>query len=222
LEVKSIMATTTERNVEGRETQEGARNQQSGSQVQTYNQQALQGTRPMSGQGSDVAVGQSGSVQTGRQGGLARYSRNPFDMMQQLSEEMDQLFDSFFYGRPVPRQGRQHPVQQLWAPEVELSQEGNAIRVCVDLPGVSKDNVKIDIHDGLLSIQGERREERTEGAEQQGFRRSERRYGSFYRTIPLPEGAEAENAQASMKDGVLEIRVPLTPAKQPRRLQIQG
>jgi len=216
------MATTTERNVEGRETQEGARNQQSGSQVQTDNQQALQGTRPMSGQGSDVAVGQSGSVQTGRQGGLARYSRNPFDMMQQLSEEMDQLFDSFFYGRPVPRQGRQHPVQQLWAPEVELSQEGNAIRVCVDLPGVSKDNVKIDIHDGLLSIQGERREERTEGAEQQGFRRSERRYGSFYRTIPLPEGAEAENAQASMKDGVLEIRVPLTPAKQPRRLQIQG
>ena len=216
------MATTTERNVEGRETQETARNPQTAAQNQTENQQFFEGTRAGAGQGSDVAVGQSGSVQTGGQGGLARYSRNPFDMMQQLSEEMDQLFDSFFYGRPVARQGRQHPMQQLWAPEVELSQEGNAIRVCVDLPGVSKDNVKIDIHEGLLSIQGERREERTEGGEQQGFRRSERRYGSFYRTIPLPEGAEAQNAQASMKDGVLEIRVPLTPAKQPRRLQIQG
>jgi HSP20 family protein len=141
--------------------------------------------------------------------------------MQRLSEEMDQLFDSFFYGKPTGRQMRHPGLQSLWAPEVEMCEEGNQLRVFVDLPGVPRDNVKVDVHEGMLTIQGERREERTEGGEQ-GFRRSERRYGSFYRSIPLPEGVETENAQAHMKDGVLEITLPVTPAKQPRRLEIQG
>jgi HSP20 family protein len=218
------METTTDRNVESRATHEsGAGSNQAAAQNQADTPQSFQGTQRTGGaQGSDVAVGQSGAVQTGGRSGVGRYARSPFDMMQQLSEEMDQLFDSFFYGRPTARQGRQNALQQLWAPEVELTQQGNEVKVCVDLPGVSKDNVKIDIHEGMLSIQGERREERTEGGGEQGFRRTERRYGSFFRSIPLPEGAEAENAQASMKDGVLEIRIPLTPAKQPRRLQIEG
>jgi HSP20 family protein len=73
-------------------------------------------------------------------------------------------------------------------------------------------------------IQGERREERTEGGgEQQGFRRSERRYGSFYRAIPLPDYVDAEKAEARMKDGVLNITLPITEARrQARRLEIQG
>ena len=218
------METTNERSFETRDTQvqeRGAGSQESNQQHEPDVQQPFSGSPRASGQG-DVTVGQSGGVQTARQSGAARYARNPFDMMQQLSEEMDQLFDSFFYGRPTARQGGRQALQQLWAPEVELKQQGNEIKVCVDLPGVPKDNVKIDIHEGLLSIQGERREDRTEGGEQQGFRRTERRYGTFFRTIPLPEGAEADNAQANMKDGVLEIRIPITPAKQPRRLEIRG
>jgi HSP20 family protein len=163
--------------------------------------------------GSGGAGGGSGVQQRGERS-VARYGTDPFAMMQQLSEEMDQLFDSFFYG--------QAQLQNLWAPEVEMSEEGNQLRICVDLPGISKDNVKVDIHEGMLTVQGERREERTEGGQQQGFRRSERRYGSFYRSIALPEAADAEQAQASMKDGVLEITIPLTPAKQARRLEIQG
>jgi HSP20 family protein len=73
----------------------------------------------------------------------------------------------------------------------------------------------------MTMVEGERREERTEGGEQQGFHRSERRYGSFYRSIPLPEGTEAEKAEARMKDGALEITVPVA-QKQTRRLEIQG
>jgi HSP20 family protein len=220
------MATTTERNVEGRTQESEQRNAQGGAGTQGENQQALRGSqqRPGAEQGSDVAVrqGQGGNLQARGQGGVSRYGRDPFEMMQRISDEMDQLFDSFFYGRPIQRQARHQGLQSLWAPEVELCEEGNQLRVCVDLPGVAKDNVKIDIHEGMLTIQGERREERTEGGEGQGFRRSERRYGSFYRTIPLPEGVEAENAQARMKDGVLEISIPVTPAKQPRRLEIQS
>jgi HSP20 family protein len=206
------MAKTTERNEN--QTQQGATDE---------NQAAFQGSHKAgTAQNTDVAVGHGGTVQQRGQSGVSRYGRDPFEMMQRLSEEMDQVFDSFFYGRPLARQARHAGLQSLWAPEVELCEEGNKLRVCVDLPGVPKDNVKIDIHEGMLTIQGERREERTEGGEGQGFRRSERRYGSFYRTIPLPEGVEAEKADARMKDGVLEISIPITPAKQPRRLEIQS
>jgi HSP20 family protein len=186
----------------------------------------LQGSQPESNQhGREVQVGQGpqgGAVQERRRQGVARYGRDPFETMQRLSEEMDDLFDSFFYGRPLARAPRQSRLQSLWTPEVEIREEGNQLRVSVDLPGVSKDNVKVDVHDGMLAIAGERREVQSEGDEKQGFRRSERRYGSFYRAIALPEGAEADQAQARMTEGVLEITVPVTPAKQARRLEIQG
>jgi HSP20 family molecular chaperone IbpA len=211
----------SERETSGREKrqdqQAGAATQQ---QTGSARSGALQGSQ--SG-GHEVKVGQGegqsrASGEEGRRS-LSRMSRDPFAMMQRMSEEMDQLFDSFFYGRPLGR--RQSQLQSLWAPEVEVCEEGNQLRVCVDLPGVAKENVKIDVTEGILTIQGERREERTEGGERQGFRRSERRYGSFYRSIPLPDGADAEQAQARMKEGVLEITIPTTPPKQAKRLEIK-
>jgi HSP20 family protein len=199
--------------------------QKSGQQTGAQNV-GLQGTEQrggQQGQGVPVRQGQQGGgMEERRQGGMARYSRNPFALMQEMSDEMDRLFDSFFYGAPMRGRGQRESMPSLWAPEVELSEEGNQLRVCVDLPGISKDNVKIDVQEGALVIQGERREERTEGGEQQGFRRSERRYGSFYRTIPLPDYADTEKAEATMKDGVLNITLPITQGKQARRLEIQG
>lgn len=183
---------------------------------------ALEGSRQSAGQRQEVEVGRGRDAgQTERRQGIARYGRDPFSAMQRLSEEMDELFESFFYGRPGARGARQSQLQSLWAPEVEMTEEGSQLRVCVDLPGIPKDHVKVDIHEGVLTIQGERREERTEGGEQQGFRRSERRYGSFYRSIPLPEGVESEKAEAQMKDGVLQITLPMTPPKQAKRLEIK-
>jgi HSP20 family protein len=143
-------------------------------------------------------------------------------VVQQLSNEMDDLFDAFFYGRQPMRRARPSELRSLWTPEVEVREEPNQLRISVDLPGISKDAVKVDIHEGVLSIQGERREERNEGDEKQGFRRSERRYGSFYRSIVLPEGADAEHAQANMKEGVLEIAIPLAQRAKGKRLEIQG
>ena len=175
-------------------------------------------------QRQNVQVGQSapgGAMQQRSRGGLARY-QDPFSIVQQLTHEMDQLFDSFFYGRPASRHGRHSELRDLWAPEIEVREEENQLRVSVDLPGISKENVKVDIHDGMLTIQGERREERSEGDEKQGYRRSERRYGSFYRNISLPEGTDAEHAQAQMKEGVLEITLPLTQRARGRRLEIKS
>ena len=102
------------------------------------------------------------------------------------------------------------PVRDTWEEKIHL-------RVSVDLPGVPKDAVTIDIHEDMLTIQGERREERAEAGEQKGLRRTERR--SFYLSIPLPNGADADRARARMKEGVLEITIPLA-QKRGRRLQI--
>jgi HSP20 family protein len=208
---KFIMANTTELNV-GAPTQAP---EATGQQVQA--------TEPRSGQtaGALQQDPQGGAVQERRRSGIARYATDPFELMERVSDEMDELFSSLLHGRPLARSGGQSRLQNLWAPAVELSEEGNQLRISLDLPGVPRENVKIDVRDGMLTIQGERREERSEGAEQQGFRRSERRYGSFYRAISLPDGADTDNAQAQLKDGVLEVRVPVA-VKQPRRLEIQG
>lgn len=204
--------------------QQGGSNQQQG--TQTRGSQGEMATRGGS-QGQGVQVGQRGGMSSPQQQssgrGVQRYSRDPLSLVQQLSEEMDQLFDAFFYGRPMmPARSRRSELQTLWAPELEVREEGNQLRICVDLPGVSKDNVKVDIEDGALTIQGERTEERQEGGAQQGFHRSERRYGSFYRSIALPEGTDSSQAKASMKDGVLEIVLPIEQRKQAQRLEIQG
>lgn len=192
----------------------GSAARQAGSTTEQGSAKSQEVTRQQGGslEGSSGAYGEHA---------LARF-RDPFTLMQRLSQEMDELFDSFFYGTPRTRQGRESALRNLWAPDVEICEEPNQLRVLVDLPGVPKDNVKIDVHEGAVTIQGERREERTEGGEQEGYRRSERRYGSFYRTIPLPEGANAEQAQAQMNNGVLEITVPTTPRRQARRLEIKG
>lgn len=185
--------------------------------------QQQQGTQEQ--QGRDVQVGQReqrGSLQERRQSPLMRYGHSPFAMMQDLSDEMDRLFDSFFYGTPFRGRAREN-LPSLWAPEVDIREEGNQLKVCVDLPGISKDNVKIDVQESALVIQGERSDERTEGGEQQGFRRSERRYGSFYRQIALPDYADAEKAEARMENGVLNITLPIIEErKRGRRLEIQG
>jgi HSP20 family protein len=163
---------------------------------------------------------QGGEMQAREGSALARQSQNPLTMLQRLSDEMDELFGSLFYGRPLRRQGRSE-VALLWAPEVELSEQDHQLRVRVDLPGVSKDDIHVDVQDRVLVIEGERREERSEADEQRGWRRTERRYGNFYRAIPLPDGADGEKAEARMKDGVLEITVPLSENKSSRRLDIK-
>jgi HSP20 family protein len=212
-------------------TPESGHQAQQGQQSASQANQTLQGSQSQSAQrgeaaqrqqGDELAVqGRGGAVQNRRERGLASYGRDPFSMVQQLADEMDQLFGSFFYGAPGRGQRQQNRAPSLWAPELEIKEEGNQLRISADLPGVAKDNVKVEMQDGMLVIQGERREERTEGGEQQGFTRTERRYGSFYRAIPLPEGVDLEQAQAQMKDGVLEITVPLT-QKQARRLEIKS
>ena len=153
------------------------------------------------------------------------WMENPFGMMRRFSEEMDRIFDEFGMGRGLlgSRFGRgQESRQEMWSPQIEMHERDNQLIVCVDLPGLKKDDIQLEINDDALVIQGERRQEFEDT--QQGHRRSERSYGSFYRTVPLPEGTDTEQAKASFQDGVLKIELPLPKQEQPRsrRIEVQS
>ncbi|GEM_PF-178554 len=156
---------------------------------------------------------------------LGGFEQNPFASLWQISREIDRLMDAFFGGGLTsgsagaapgiePRYGR-----SLWTPQIEVRQRDDAMVIHVDLPGVKQEDIQIEATEEGLAISGERSEQRDEG--EQGYRHTERTYGSFYRLIPLPEGARTDNAKASMHNGVLEVTVPLE-RPQRRRIQIEG
>jgi HSP20 family molecular chaperone IbpA len=119
-----------------------------------------------------------------------------------------------------PLQGGRQGTSSLWTPQIETFQRGDEFVVRADLPGLKKEDVKVDITDDSVTIEGERREEHEEDRE--GYYRSERSYGSFYRVVPLPEGAITDNAKARFNNGVLEIVVQAPPREvsRGRRLDI--
>lgn len=121
--------------------------------------------------------------------------------------------------RNWPFQTARHGAGSLWAPQIETFERGNEFIVRADLPGLKKDDVKIDITDDSLTIEGERREEHEEDRE--GYYRSERSYGSFCRVIPLPDGAITDSAKANFNNGVLEIVMQAPPREVSRGRRIE-
>ena len=107
----------------------------------------------------------------------------------------------------------------LWSPQIESFQRGDQFVVRADLPGLKKEDVNIEVSDDSIVIQGERREAHEE--DRDGYYRSERSYGSFYRTVPLPEGAITESCKADFNNGVLEITVQAPPREVSRRRRIE-
>ncbi len=154
---------------------------------------------------SDVATRQSQAPARREQ------SRNPFDL---FANEMERFFENVGFGRgwlsrPWSSTPRTPSGMEMWTPQIEVSHKNNELCVRADLPGLKKDDISVDITDEVITISGERRHEQE--SDDGGYYRSERSYGSFYRTIPLPNGAISDQAKATFKDGVLEIRVPAPP-----------
>jgi HSP20 family protein len=130
------------------------------------------------------------------------------------------MVESFMGGSLLSPAQRRSGVAQVWMPPVEITQKGDNLVILADIPGVKKDELDVQIKEGMLTIEGDRREEFEE--ETGGFKRSERRYGHFYRAIQLPENVDTEKVEASMHDGVLEITIPAPTRQQGRRLEIRG
>jgi HSP20 family protein len=143
---------------------------------------------------------------------------SPFDLMDQMTQEMDRWFDRMTRNAGFPRLSgaTRSPIgglqrSETWMPRIEAGQKGDAFIVRADLPGLRKEDVDVEVTENAISIRGERREEREE--EREGYWRSEREYGQFHRTIPLPEGVIVDNAQATFRDGVLEVSMPCAPSQ---------
>ena len=168
-----------------------------------------------------MAERQTGMTPTGegRQMGLSRSSSfgSPVRTLQRFADEMDRMFDDFGLGRRWASSWRDSATD-IWAPDVEVFQKNNELTVKADLPGLQRDEISVDLTDDAVTIQGERKREHEE--EREGFYRTERSYGSFYRVVPIPEGAITEQAKANFRDGVLEITMPAPPAAKGRRLEI--
>lgn len=148
----------------------------------------------------------------------ATWSGSPFTMLRRMADEMDRVFDDFGLGAFGTSAGARRAGGGYWAPDVEVFQRNNQLTIRADLPGLKKDEVSVDVGDGSVTIHGERKHEHEE--EREGVYRSERSYGTFYRVIPVPEGAITDQAKASFRDGVLEVTMPAPPASQGRRLEI--
>lgn len=145
----------------------------------------------------------------------------PYGLMRRFSGEIDRMFQDFgfrpHFGALLPELHK--PI--AWTPDVEILERKGEFVVRVDLPGMTKDNVTVNVTDECLTIEGERKHEEKETRE--GYYRSERTYGSFARTIALPEGAGWDLAKATFKDGVLEVAIPLPPrpAKKARSIEVK-
>jgi HSP20 family protein len=130
---------------------------------------------------------------------------------------MDQMFDRAFggvSGAGLPMSPSGFSLPSLWAPRIEAFQRGDEFVVRAELPGLKKDDVRVNVTEDSLVIEGERRDdfENTHG----DVYHSERSYGSFYREVPLPEGAITDRAEASFRNGVLEVKLQ-APPKEVRR-----
>jgi HSP20 family protein len=128
------------------------------------------------------------------------FNANPFSLMRRFTDEMDRMFEGF--GGTRGNELRQ------WSPAVEVRERDGKLEVYADLPGIKENDVKVEVTDEGLVIQGERRSEHEENRE--GLYRSERSYGQFYRLIPLPETANIDQARAEFRNGELRITMPVS------------
>jgi HSP20 family protein len=148
-------------------------------------------------------------------------SLSPFRGFYDMQSEMSRMFDDMFGGlvRGGGRQAGDQPTR--WAPALDVLQEDGDIVVRAELPGVKQEDVEITFHNGVLTISGERKaEEQREGS---GYYIRERRYGSFRRSMTLPQGTDESSISARFQDGVLEVKVTGAAAVQePKRIQIEG
>jgi HSP20 family protein len=140
----------------------------------------------------------------------------PVRELSSLQTDMNRLFNTFFdtstgaNGGTAPRR---------WIPAMDLVETEEHFVLKADLPGLSEDDVHIDVEDNILTVSGERKAEHEDKRE--GYVRVERSYGSFRRSLTLPEGVEPEAVSASFDRGVLEVRIPKPEERKPRRVAIQ-
>ncbi|PSQ96803.1 MAG: heat-shock protein [Bacteroidetes bacterium SW_9_63_38] len=143
---------------------------------------------------------------------LAR--RTPDRTLRNLQREVDSLFDQFF-----DRSGGDEGTSAVWSPRTDLVEKDDAFHLRLDVPGMSKDDISINLQNGALTVSGERSSETTEEGDE--YVRVERAFGTFHRTFRLPDAVDPDSIEAAYDNGVLSINVPKTEENTRRQIEIQ-
>lgn len=155
---------------------------------------------------------------------------NPFAFMRRFADEMDHLFEDFGFSAGLHLPGPLTRGRELlrresglvpaeWSPRVDVLQREGQIVFRADLPGLSRDDVKVDVSDDTLTIHGERKHEKKE--QREGYFYSECSHGSFYRAIPIPDGTDTSKVTAEFRNGVLEVTMPAPPKPEQKMRRVE-
>lgn len=136
---------------------------------------------------------------------------DPARDIEAFQSDMNRMFDSFF------RSDGNSSVRR-WAPAADVTESGDDLVLQMDLPGLTEDAVTVEVEDGVLTVSGERKDERRH--ESEGIHRLERTYGKFARSFNLPAGTDPDSISGDFENGVLELRIPKPAEKKPRRVAI--
>jgi HSP20 family protein len=139
---------------------------------------------------------------------------SPFREFEDIQTRLNRLFNE----RAV-REEDDTPFTADWMPAVDVQETEKEYLIKADLPEVKKEDVKVTVHDGVMTIEGERKLEKEEKGKK--FHRIERAYGRFVRRFTLPDGADEAKVMAEFKDGVLNVRVPKSPTARPKTVEVK-
>ncbi|MCX7920320.1 MAG: Hsp20/alpha crystallin family protein [bacterium] len=143
---------------------------------------------------------------------IVRWS--PFRDVLGIRDEMDRLFDNFF-----ARIGERGAFDTSWAPSVDIYETKDAVVIDAELPGIKQNDISVTVSDNVLTIKGEKKQEKE--VKEENYHRVERAYGSFSRSFTLPVGVQSDKIKASYKDGVLKITLPKAEEAKPKQIPIE-
>ena len=132
-----------------------------------------------------------------------------------LSREMNRLFDSFLRGEPTD----EGLATSYWTPAVDILEQDDAYTLEAELPGLKKDDVKISVQNNVLTLRGEKTDERRES--KKGYLRMETNFGSFTRSFTLPTTINSSKIEAEFKDGILKIHIPKAEEAKPKTIEVK-
>jgi len=136
-------------------------------------------------------------------------------------DEMQERLNSLFSRAPVAKNGERKEAMTVaqWAPLVDISEDDKEYMIKAELPEMKKEDVKVTVHDDVLAISGERKSEKEEKTKK--YHRTERSYGSFYRSFTLPDDADGAKIAADYKDGMLKIHLPKSEKAKPKSVEVK-
>ena len=142
--------------------------------------------------------------------------RDPFS---DLQREMNRLFDDFFSDSPLAlRRDERNVAAAGFEPRIDVSESGKEVKISAELPGMDEKNVSVELDDSIVTIRGEKREEKSEEGE--NWYRREQTHGSFHRSVPLPASVDSTRAKAKFKKGVLTVTLPKKKSDRPQRTSV--